>query len=426
MLTIYKSVTNYSKPLLHALLKKRVYAGKEDEQRLGERRGKASKPRPDGKLFWVHAASVGEAQSALILINALLEQDKDLHILITTGTKTSAQLMAQKLPERALHQFYPLDQNYWVERFLNHWTPDAVFWMESELWPNMLMDIQKRDIPTALVNGRLSPRSFKRWSMFKKSIAEVLKTFDLVLTQTDQEKGYYTELGAKCVVTTDNLKYSSKPLDYNKADYDALKKAIGQRPFWVYASTHKGEEQLACDIHGALKADIPDLLTIVVPRHPERGPDISDICEANSLDGVLRRQIKRLPDSDTDIYIANTLGELGLFYSLSPIACIGRSFSDDGGGGHNPIEAAQLGCAVLHGPNVQNLQDIFDDMDAHDAAIKIEKKDALAPLLKELLGNPDKLSALQKRGHDFAAAKTRVIDTVMKEIQPLLDKANSQ
>lgn len=425
MLSIYKSVTSYSRPLLHALLQKRVYAGKEDESRLGERRGKASLPRPDGKLFWVHAASVGEAQSALILIHALLEQNKDLHILLTTGTKTSAQLMAQKLPKRAIHQFYPLDHSYWVSRFLDHWSPDAVFWMESELWPNMLMDIQSRNIPTALVNGRLSPRSFKRWSMFKKSIAEILKTFDLVLTQTEQEQHYYTELGATKVLTTDNLKYSASPLGYDEADYNALKKAIGNRPFWLYASTHKGEEQLACDIHTELKKDMPNLLTIVVPRHPERGPEISDICEANELDGVLRRQIKRLPDIDTDIYIANTLGELGLFYSLSPIACIGRSFSDDGGGGHNPIEAAQLNCAVLHGPNVQNLSDIFDEMDSAGAALKIEKKDDFAPLLKDLLSTSEKQDELQRRGFDFAAAKTRVIDTVMKEIQPLLNKALS-
>ncbi|MFP4314430.1 MAG: 3-deoxy-D-manno-octulosonic acid transferase, partial [Alphaproteobacteria bacterium] len=175
-------------------------------------------------------------------------------------------------------------------------------------------------------------------------------------------------------------------------------------------------------IHKTLKESCPEILTIIVPRHPERGPDIAAICEAAGLDCVLRRDIKRLPDNDTDIYIANTLGELGLFYSLAPIACIGRSFSDDGGGGHNPIEAAQLNCAVLHGPHVQNLQDIFDDMDATGAAITIPSKKEFAPQLLALLNSSNLQDHYQQKALEFAASKTRVIDTVMQELQPLLTK----
>lgn len=422
MLNLYKPLTRYSKPLLHALLASRVRAGKEDKERLNERQGIANKKRPKGKLFWVHAASVGEAQSALIFIEALLDKNKNVQILLTTGTKTSATLMAQKLPKRAFHQFYPLDHPEWVERFLDHWKPDAVFWMESELWPNMLLEIQNRKIPSALINGRLSPRSYKRWRRFKRSIKSILSCFHLVLTQTQQEQIFFEALGAKNVKTTDNLKYSAAPLSFNKNDYSALKKAIAKRPLWLYASTHKGEEELACRIHISLKENYPDLLTIIVPRHPERGTEIANICDAQGLDAVLRGVTKLLPDKDSDIYVANTLGELGLFYQLSSIACIGRSFSDDGGGGHNPIEAAQLDCAVLHGPNVQNLQDIFDDMNTIGAAIKLENESHFIDTVNTLMANENVLKDSQNKALDFAKSKTRVIHTVMAELQPLLDK----
>lgn len=423
MLKLYKTITGASEPFLKLLLKKRLRAGKEDGLRIKERKGKTPLDRPEGKLYWLHAASVGEAQSALILIHALLKNDKKVHILVTTGTKTSAEMMAKKLPERTTHQFYPLDHPKWVARFLDHWSPDFVFWMESELWPNMLGNIKARDIPAVLINARLSPRSFKRWQKFRSSITDILSTFTIILSQTEQEGEYYKALGAQNVYVTDNIKYSADALDYSEQDFGKIHARIKNRPTWLYASTHKGEETLACDIHAELKQRIPDLLTIIVPRHPERGREIVPLCEKFDLDTLTRGRSKRLPDADTDIYIADTLGELGLFYSLSPIAVIGRSFSDDGGGGHNPIEAAQLGCSVLHGPNVQNLQDIFDDMNQCGAAVKVEDKEQFIEELQKLFSDQSYLQNLQNKANDFAGAKTRVIDTVMDHLKPLLKDA---
>lgn len=420
MLGLYKTLITPAQPLLRGLLNRRLAKGKEDPERISERRGRASIPRPDGKLIWLHAASVGEAQSALILIEQTLSRYTGLTFLVTTGTRTSAELMARKLPERAIHQYYPLDHPKWVGRFLDHWQPDLCFWMESELWPNMILEIKERKIPAALINARLSERSFKRWKMIAQDAQALLSSFDVILAQTPLEEGYFKALGANNVHISDNLKYSAQPLSCDQSDLDELINAFKERTVWLYASTHKGEESLACDLHNALISKFPDLLTVIVPRHPDRGQEISAICEEFGLDPVLRRDLIRLPDADTDIYIANTIGELGLFYRACPIACIGRSFSDDGGGGHNPIEAALLGCAALHGPHVQNLQDIFDDMREAGAAIPLRDKTDFREKLEFYLSNPQALKALQDKGLDFAQTKSRVIDEVMRHLAPLL------
>lgn len=418
MLHLYKAITTLSRPFLGHLLQRRLRRGKEDQARLGERMGQSRTLRPQGILFWVHAASVGEAQSALILIQRLLAHPAQPHILITTGTTTSARFLAGKLPDRCIHQYYPLDHPAWVNRFLDHWKPDHCFWMESELWPNMLGALKKRQIPAALVNARMSPRSFKRWNTFRHIAKDLLQCFDIILAQTEQEAGYYTQLGAQNVVVTGNLKYSADPLPYNAQTHDAFITATGKRPLWLYASTHKGEEELACAMHKALKAQFNDILTIIVPRHPERGESIAALIHNEGLAVDQRSEGKESPASSADIYLADTIGELGLFYSIAPIACIGRSFSDDGGGGHNPIEAAQLGCAVLHGPHIQNLGEIFSDMDRANAALEIPSKNELAQTLLHLLSNPQALADQQAAALDFAQSRGRVIERVMDALDP--------
>ncbi len=417
MYKIYKTLTTLSIPLLIAILNKRCKAGKELPSRVQEKRAIISKPRPSGKLIWIHAASVGEAQSTLVLIDKFLEQDKTLNIMVTTGTVTSARIMDEKLPAQAFHQFYPLDHPKWVATFLNHWQPDGVLWMESELWANMLCEIKARNIPAILVNARMSQSSFNSWKRFKSLAKTTLSAFDKILCQTENGAKYFTELGAKNVIVTDNLKYSARALNYDEGD---LKNLATTRPLWLYASTHKGEEDLACRAHIELKEQFPNLLTIIVPRHPDRREEIAQSCDKFDLNIKFRGSKKDLPEGDTDIYIADTLGELGLFYRLAPLACIGRSFSDDGGGGHNPIEAAQLGCAVIHGKNIQNLQDIFDEMDGVNAAICMDNAQELAPTIKSLLNQNEKLLNLQNAGKQYSKDKNNVIEKVMLELKPIL------
>ncbi len=426
-LSVYKYLTIIATPLIKAgLLQTRLRAGKEDPTRVKERYGQASQPRPNGPLIWLHAASVGEAQSALITVSRLLAWRDNLHILVTTGTVTSASLMATQLPDRAIHQYCPLDQPQWVAAFLNHWQPNYVLWMESELWPNMLLALKERTINAALLNARLSERSRKRWSLIKNSARAVLSTFQLILTQTPNDALAFQTLSESNIQVSGNLKYSAAPLSFNNSTFNALKAAIDNRPMWVYASTHAGEEALACSVHQQLKTSIPNLLTIIVPRHPARREEIHTLCNSyTNLNTIFRDKNHTLPTHDTDIYIANTLGELVLFYRLAPLAMIGRSLSDDGGGGHNPIEAAQLGAAILSGPHVQYQKEIFDDMAAAQAVSIVNNADDLTHTLATYFQNPTRLNDLQKNGKAFVESKAQVIEKIEKHLLPLIEQALS-
>lgn len=414
VLSLYHNVLRLSPPLLRGVLAWREFKGKEDPARLAERRGYASSPRPVGTLVWIHAASVGEAQSALILIEKLT----NCSVLLTSGTVTSASYIGARLPAHAIHQFMPLDAPRWVNRFLDHWKPDLALWMESELWPVMLGEIKRRNIPAVLVNARLSDRSFKRWQVARQSAQTIIGAFDTILAQTPDAAQKYKTLGAANVHFTDNIKFSAAPLPCDETDLAALTHAIGARPCWVYASTHEGEEEIASRMHERLKATFPELLTVIVPRHPNRRAQIAALIG----DAQLRGESKNPPAPDTGIYIADTMGELGLFYRAAPVAMIGRSFSLDGGGGHNPIEAAQLGCAVLSGPHVQYQQEIFDDMVAAGAARLVTDDDDLYDALMRLLGDKQYLHEQQDKARTYAARKAAVVDAVMAHISPLVKR----
>ncbi len=406
--------------VLPLLLRWRARRGKEDPARIGERRGRAGLARPAGPLVWIHGASVGEAQSALPLVERVLAHAPACTVLVTTGTVTSAALMATRLPPRAVHQYYPLDHPAWVEAFLDHWKPDAALWMESELWPCMLRALRARRIPAALVNARLSARSARRWGLIPRTARALLETFRVCLAQSEADAHALRSLNAPAVSAPGNLKFSAAPLPGDPDALAALRAAIGDRPVWLYASTHAGEEEMACRVHRALKPGFPSLLTLLVPRHPERGARILGSCAPYGLRLRLRGAARALPAPEDDVYVADTLGELGVFYRLSPLACVGRSFSDDGGGGHNPIEPARLGCAVLHGPAVQNLAQIYGPMDAAGAARRVADEAGLVAAVRGLLDDPQDLKTLQQKGSAFAREQDGVIDRVMEALLPVL------
>ena len=425
LLKLYKKITSNSGPFLTYYLQRRLKKGKEDAGRIEERRGISSAERPKGTLIWVHAASVGESQSALILIDALNKQlsHENISFLVTSVTVTSATLMAKRLPKNAIHQYSPVDHPDWVRRFLDHWQPNAAFWIESELWPNTLRFLKKRHIPSALINGRLSERSYKRWKRIDNEAREMLSVFDIVLAQTEEHKKWFDALGIHTCIVTDNLKFSASPLPYDEAELVALKKKISDRPVWVYASTHKGEEELAIETHESLLKDYPNLLTIIVPRHPDRCEEILHNIKDTDLEIAIRSDNDSIK-KNTQIYIADTLGELGLFYKLTDIAIIGRTFSDDGGGGHNPIEAALLDCATLSGPHYQNQQDLTDQMIDAEAIVIVKEKKLLETALQTLFSDNELRQKLIENGRKFAKQKAGVIDCVLHEIEPLLLKIN--
>ena len=349
-------------PLFAMWQRRALRSGKEDEKRIGERWGQSAQTRPDGPVVWFHAASVGETQSILPLVDALLAARSDVHVLITSTTRTSAALMSTGLPDRVIHQMAPYDTVGASRAFLDRWRPDVAIWIESELWPRMLAEVGRRAIPKLLLNARVSARTAQRWARFDKTANAILSQFDLIQVQEQTTMDALTAVGVtgKGVALTGSLKQDRPPLDCDATALADLRKVLGERPVWCAASTHAGEEEIVLAAH----RDIGGLL-ILVPRHTERAPQIATLCaEAGFV--TARRSAGDAITSDTQIYLADTMGELGLWYRIAPIAFIGGSLADVGG--HNPYEAAQLNTAIIHGPHIENFAQIYEALGAVDAA----------------------------------------------------------
>jgi len=417
LLPLYRTVTALGAPAITWYLARRLARGKEDPARFHERRGEARRPRPDGLLIWVHGASVGESLTMLPLIERLLSDRPDLNILVTTGTVTSAALLAERLPAGAFHQYVPVDRLPYVRRFLDHWRPDLVLWAESEFWPNLVTLPAARGVPMVLVNGRVSPGSHTGWQRYRGLIAKMLAGFQLCLAQADTDAERLTTLGAANVQTAGNLKYAAPPLPADTDALAALRAALGDRPCWLAASTHAGEEAIAGQVHQTLKAGHDGLLTVIVPRHPERGADIARQLQANGL-SVVRRGAGAAVDAATDIYVADTLGELGLFFRICPISFMGKSLVDLGG--QNPLEPARLGSAIVFGPHMWNFPDITRDLIDAGAGETVADADALAAAVSRLLGDPALCADAGRRGRAVAESEANVLDRVTDALQPFL------
>jgi 3-deoxy-D-manno-octulosonic-acid transferase len=302
----------------HLILAVRRLLKKEHPTRWPERLARPTAPRPDGKIIWIHAASVGEVQTSLTLLPFLdtLRQATPLTLLITTGTVASAAFIAPRLPDWALHQFYPLDTPILTRRFLNYWRPCAALWMESEIWPFMLRGMQKRDVPILLINARLSPRSARRWGLIPRLARALMRPFTLILAQNEAAATAYRRFVDCPLLIPGNLKMSAPPLPVDPTAVAILRQAIQGRPVIVYASTHAGEEVLAATLHRALRAVRPNLLTIIAPRHPARADSIIGSLPDDLP--ITRRTAAHIPPTpDTALYLADTIGELGLFYQLA-------------------------------------------------------------------------------------------------------------
>jgi 3-deoxy-D-manno-octulosonic-acid transferase len=423
LLTIYKAMMRASTPLLESYLQRREARGKEDPVRAAERRGRPGRPRGANPLVWFHAASVGESLSLLALIARVLRDYPQSSVMVTTGTVTSAKLMADRLPERAFHQYIPVDHPAWVARFLDHWQPSLVVWSESEFWPNMLTGIAERRIPSVLLNGRMSETSFKRWQWVQATARRILSVFSLCFAQNDAEAHRLQALGAENVRVSANLKYGAPALPFKAEELAALQATTGSRKLVLFASTHAGEEEIAADAHLALKKRFPDLLTVVVPRHPVRGDEIADLLKKKGL-RTARRSRRELPEKDTDIYIADTLGELGLFYRLCRVAVIGGSFADIGG--HNLIEPGQLGCIIIYGPVMYNFITISDDFLSAGAATQVKDVNALQEALGLTLEHPASFASQAEAARKLTADKSRALDDLVAALKPLLDAALSR
>lgn len=416
LLNVYKAATVLGCPLIAVCLAIRKAKGKEDLTRFPERMGYAGKPRPDGRLIWIHGASVGETLSALPLINKLSELYPAVRIMVTSGTLTSADLMAKRLPANAFHQFVPVDTPAAVKRFVDYWKPDAALWIESEFWPNLLSEIAAHKIPLILINGRVSDRSFERWRKFPAFCRELQGLFTKSFGQTDEDARRLRVLGAKDAACVGNLKFAAGDLPYDADEFAKLEKQIANRPCWIAASTHEGEEEQLAFVQNALKTK--NALMILAPRHPKRGDEIEKLLKPAGL-SVARRSRGEDIAPDTAVYLADTIGEMGLFYRLAQIAFVGGSLVAFGG--QNIIEPARLGKAVVCGKYMMNFKEIVAKAVAAGALTVVEDKKELAQTLDALFENEGILKSKRENARRFALNQADVLNRLTAALTPYLD-----
>lgn len=389
-LALYRALSGLVTPLVPLVLKRRLARGKEDGARLNERLGRPTRARPAGPLAWLHGASVGETVSLLPLVAPLI--GRGYAVMLTSGTVTSAEIAANRLPAGAFHQFIPIDTPGAARRFVAHWQPDLVLFAESELWPNLIRAADRPGATLAIINGRMSERSMRSWLRMPASIRAVLGHFDLVLAQSAEDAARYRTLGAEAD-TVGNIKFDVAALPCDTDEHARLMADIGDRPVFIAASTHPGEEEIVVAAHLAAAQRLPGLLTIIAPRHPVRGGSIRALAEAAGLN-VAQRALGEAITPATTLYVADTIGELGLIYRLGSLAFLGGSYIPHGG--QNPIEPAKLGRGVLHGPHVFNFTDVYAAFDAAGGAALEAEPDQLGPRIADLLGQPARLAAMQQ------------------------------
>ncbi len=418
-LAFYMAFSARARARAERILARRLAEGKEDLDRVAERRGRPSQPRPEGPLIWFHAASVGEALSLQELIRRLGQEREELSFLITTGTRTSAELLASRLPDRALHQYAPLDALEFVRSFLDHWQPDVAVWTESEFWPALMVETSRRSIPMLLVNARMSDRSHRRWRWMRGTARSLLRRFDRVMAQDGHSATLLRKLGVPRhrIEVTGTLKEGTAALPCDEHERDRIAALLKARPVWLAASTHAGEEEAAANAHRSALAVSHRLLLIIAPRHPDRGPAIARMLREDGWRVALRTDGEEI-ESDTQIYVADTLGEMGLWYRLAPISFVGGSLAQIGG--HNPYEPAALGSAILYGPHVENFRDIYDRLAEAEAAICVKDAGELAHAVRSLL-SPEEAARMAHAAWAVCSAGAEVTDRAMEMILDTLD-----
>jgi 3-deoxy-D-manno-octulosonic-acid transferase len=422
MLTAYRWAGAAAYPMIGGYVAWRASKGKEEHSRRRERYGRAGLPRPAGPLIWIHAASVGETIAVVPLIERLI--GSGITIVLTTGTVTSAQVARERLGNRIIHQYVPLDLKPAVSRFLDHWAPDLAVMAESEIWPMTILELGARRVPQVLVNGRLSDRSFASWSK-RNYLAEALfENLAHVIAQSETDAERFRHLGARPVTVSGNLKGDTVEPPVDLGELARLQREIGRRKTWAAVSTHDGEEAAAIEVHRLLRTRHPDILTIIVPRHPERADAVALACAEAGL-SVARRSAGDHITPGTDIFLGDTIGEMGLYLRLTEIAFVGRSLTAKGG--QNPLEPAMLDTAVLSGRNVQNFREAYQKLAASGAARFVRDKEVLAGAVNYLLTNEAERRKMMAAGRatveGMRGALTRTLAALEPFINPLIVQA---
>ncbi|POF34706.1 3-deoxy-D-manno-octulosonic acid transferase [Roseibium marinum] len=422
LISAYRGLSRALTPLFHLLFWWRCRSGKEIAQRKGERFGRPQQARPSGHLIWVHAASVGETMSVLPLIEALCASGNK--VLLTTVTVTAAEIAATRLPQGAFHQFVPYDAPVPLTRFLDHWSPDLAMVVESEIWPCQFDELRSRNVPFILLNGRLSDTSHRNWSRLPAASRYVFECLDLVLAQSAADAGRFRRLGCKRVETPGNLKFDASVPEAAETEIMDLRSQIDGRPVWLAALTHPGEDAIALRAFEKLLKEFPDLLLILVPRHPARADDIAELIGGYGLTCTRRSTGEKITPS-TRIYLGDTLGEMGLFYRLAPVTFLGGSFTDVGG--HNPVEAALGGSALVTGPHVANARAVYKEFWAGKAALRASQPEDLTDLVAGLLRRPEDARDQASRARALVEAGRGVQEKILLLLRPYLkDRADGR
>ena len=417
----YMAMGRLASPCVGSILNWRVKRGKEERHRLQERFGIADQERPAGELIWFHAASVGETTAVIPLVGHL--KSRGFQVLFTTGTVTSAALAARRLPEGAIHQYVPLDIRRYVERFLNHWQPTLAIFVESEIWPATIGCLNERKIPLALVNGRMSSRSYRGWRRSGPVGRAVMSGIAICIAQTANDARRFSNLGVRTIEVSGNLKFD---VPVPAVDKDSLRRwqgRIAKRPVLVAASTHQGEEPIVGAAHRIARKSFPDLLTIIAPRHPHRGEELAQTLASEGF-AVARRSSGDDIGQQTDLYLADTIGEMGLWYRLGTVIFIGGSLVPRGG--QNPIEPAKLGKPILHGPHIANFRDIINGLDDSDAASEIGNTEELAGHVVTLLSDADRRGRIGERARQYVECQAGALDRTIAALSTRFDHLSGE
>jgi 3-deoxy-D-manno-octulosonic-acid transferase len=411
---IYRLLSILLFPFLELYLFFRVAKKKEDKNRLKERFGHSTKLRPEGDLVWLHAVSVGEANSSLILVDEILKSSPQISILFTTTTLTSAAILAQKIPDfhgRVIHQFLPVDSFFCVKNFLNFWRPKAAIFVESEIWPNLIFEARRLGAAVFLVNARMSEKSARKWRLARLLGFKIFDQFTTIFAQTSDDKKRFKKLTNGEILFFGNLKSQAQNLICDAAKLGELKSQIGSRKIFVATSTHNGEEEIVIATHQTLKKEFSDLLTILIPRHPNRADEIKNLLSGKIFS---QRSKNEKIASSTEIYLADSLGELGTFYSLADFAFLGGSLVEVGG--HNPFEPIKLGCAVISGAHVFNFKEIYKNLAEENACVIVDSQEKLISEVRKFLQNEKLAEGFARRAEDVIKNSENIAGRIVGEM----------
>ena len=415
LLRAYLAFSHVSGPIWRAVHRRRLRRGKEIPERLAEKYGEYGTSRPAGTLLWFHALSVGESLALVPLIERALAELPKAHVVLTTSTATSVEALSKAaLPDRCIHVLLPIDTTQATRRFLDHWRPDLAAITELDFWPRLMVETHRRDIPMALINSRLQKQNQANRQRLGGAIGDILALFDQMLVQDVASAQRFAELGADetKIKVTGALKSAARPLPADGVQLAALQPAVRQRPVWLAAATSSGEHPLVVDAHRSVCMGQPETLLIIAPRNPRDG----DEAEANArrhFDRVGRRSRGDVPDEKTQVYIADTIGEMGLWYRIAPVSFIGHSLDLNGHGleGKNPFEAAALSSAILHGPSVSYFSESYSTLAEAGAAREVESVESLAEAVVQTLSGDVREAMLDGAARVIAAKSTVLEDT---------------